>query len=159
MGDRGEHVAADLGVIQLLVTPRQGAQRPYPGIRVDVLDLVIGERTSERPPDHRPSRALKLLVQARRSLPPCRRLLRRAGDRARGGDRGHTRLPPIRTPPSRRAPPVTASPPLGHRMSVSMQARAPNPRAGQKLQIARTGDPRHLSEPAHGPYISVTMSG
>src|SRR3954454_971449 len=110
MGDRGEHVAADLGVIQLVVAPGQGAKRSYPGVRVDVLDLVIGERTSERPPDHRPSGAFELLIQAGRSLPPCRRFLRRAGSRAGSGDRGHTRLPPIRTPPSRRAPPVTASP-------------------------------------------------
>src|SRR3954454_10286638 len=82
MGDRGEHVAADLGVIQLVVAPGQGAKRSYPGIRVDVLDLVFGERTSERPPDRRPSGAFELLIQAGRSLPPCRRFLRRAGSRA-----------------------------------------------------------------------------
>src|SRR5947208_3370826 len=114
MGDRREHVAADLLVVKLVMASCQSAERPDPRIRVDVLDLLIAERTPEGPPDHRPSGTFELRIQAGRSLPPCRRFLRWAGDRAGSGDRRHTRLPTIRTPPSRRAPPVTASPPLGH---------------------------------------------
>ena len=112
MGDRGEDVLAYLLVVQIGVTALQRTQCPNPGVGVDVLDLVIRERTTERPPHHRPRRAAKLLVQARRSIPPRQRLLRWGRGGAGSSDRRHTRLPTIRTPPSRHAPPVTTSPPL-----------------------------------------------
>ena len=47
MGDRGEDVLAYLLVVQIGVTALQRTQCPNPGVGVDVLDLVIRERTTE----------------------------------------------------------------------------------------------------------------
>src|SRR3954451_8477819 len=114
VGNRGENVLADFLVVEFVMTTLQGPKGSNPGVRVDVLDLVIGEGATESTANHRSSGSPELLVETARSLPPCGRVLRRDCDRAGGGDRGHMRLPTVRTPPSRRAPPVTTFPPLVH---------------------------------------------
>ncbi len=70
VGDRGEHVAADLLVAEPLVPGGQRPQRPDPGAGVDVLELVVGERAAEGAPDHVARRPLELREQPRRALVP-----------------------------------------------------------------------------------------
>src|SRR4051812_20991867 len=114
MSDGGEQVLANLIVVELLMASLECAERAQPGVGVDVLDLVVGERAAEGATNQGPGGPFQLLVQPRGSLPPC---ARRRGSNGRGAgsrNRRHTRLQTIRTPPSRRAPPVTSFPPLVH---------------------------------------------
>src|SRR3954449_4920499 len=76
-------------VVEFVMTTLQGPKGSNPGVRVDVLDLVIGEGATESTANHRSSGSTELLVETARSLPPCGRVLRRDCDRAGGGDRGH----------------------------------------------------------------------
>src|SRR5436190_535625 len=98
VGDRGEDVPADLLVAEPLVAPLEGAERSEPCAGVDVLDLVVVERTLERAADHRARRAPQLLVEAPRSIAPRRCGLGGLARAAGGSCRRHTRLSTVPKP-------------------------------------------------------------
>ena len=61
MGDRSQDVLADLLIRQVRLPPCERSKRPNPGARVDVLDLLAGERAPEPSPKHRSGGPAKLL--------------------------------------------------------------------------------------------------
>ncbi len=71
VGDRGEHIAADLVVAEPPGAARQRAQGPDPGAGVDVVDLLGREGAPERAPDHALRRAPELLEQPPGTLVPA----------------------------------------------------------------------------------------
>jgi hypothetical protein len=76
VGDGGQDVLADLFVAELRLAGRQSAQRPNPGVRVHILDLIIREGPAKGSADHGASRRAKLLVQTAGALAPDVRLIR-----------------------------------------------------------------------------------
>ena len=130
VGDRRQDVLADLLVAELVVSPLEGPQRPQPCVGIDVLDLVVAERSPKGAADHRPGRTAKLRVETARSLAPFRRALGRSVAAAGGGDRTHARVSTLTTPPCRSAPPAVTnkpSPPLNGPpdLRAAPAARAP----------------------------------
>ena len=77
--DRGEQVAADLLIREVLMAPLESAESSKPRARVDVIDLVVAECRAVRAPDHGRGGPAKLLVEPARAAMPigaravCRR--------------------------------------------------------------------------------------